>query len=98
MKAYVTRDATALTGASFSQARPGSSVEFDVSATALDTAKAQFLWSKRIEANASEEVSLPSTFIDFDLVAGDYVIITIERETPTQVANVVASIEMGEEI
>lgn len=77
---------------------PGSVIEYDVSATALDTSKAQLLWSRRIEANSSSEIDLPTPTIDFEFTNGDYIVLTIERENPTQVANVVASIELGEEI
>lgn len=97
MKAYITRDATALTWASF-QSITSSSVEYDTSATAITTAKCKLLWSKRIEANASGFIDLPSTLIDFYLSGWDYLIITMERDNPTQTANVEVTLELGEEI
>ena len=98
IKAYVTRDLTAMTWASFNDVKVWSWIEFDVVATAIDIAKCQLLWSRRIELDWNTEVSLPSNFIDFYLTWGDYLIITIERENPTQTANVIASLEMWEEI
>lgn len=98
MKAYITRDPTAITGASFSAVKPSSCVNFDVSATAINTAKCELLWESRIEANSSKEIDLPSTLIDFYLSGGDYLIITCQRDTPTQTASVLVTIELGEEI
>ena len=98
MKAYITRDVTAITWASFSDAQAWSWVEFDTSATAIDTAKCQLLWSRRVNIDDNSAVDLPSDLVDFYLSAWDYLIITMERETPTQTANVVASLEMWEEI
>lgn len=98
MKAYITRDATAITWASFTAVKASSCVEFDVAATAITTNKCELLWSKRIEANASDFVDLPSNLVDFYLSGGDYLIITCERDNPVQVSNVTITLELGEEI
>lgn len=98
MKAYTTRDATAITWATYSDAIPGSWVEFDTGATAIDIAKCQLLWSKRVRIDEAEFVDLPSTLIDFVLSEWDYLILTMERENPTQTSNVVCSLELWEEI
>ena len=98
MKAYITRDWTAITGASFSDAQQGSWIEFDTVATAITTANCQLLWSKRVQLDGSAEVDLPSDLIDFVLSEWDYLIITMERENPTQTANVDVTLEMWEEI
>jgi hypothetical protein len=42
-------------------------MQYDTTATALNITKAKLLRSKRIEANASAEVDLPSNLIDFYL-------------------------------
>lgn len=98
MKAYATRDLTAITGATFNAIKASSCIEYDVAATAIDTAKCELLWNKRIEVNGSSEVDLPSNLVDFYLSGGDYLIITCERDNPTQVANVVVTLELGEEL
>ena len=98
MKAYLTRDATALTWASFNDAVTWSWIEFDVAATAIDTAKCQLLWNRRVQVDNNTSVDLPSDLIDFVLSEWDYLIITMERENPTLTANVVVSLELGEEI
>lgn len=98
MKAYITRDGAAITGASYSDAQTWSGVEFDTSATAITTASCQLLWSRRINIDDNSFVDLPSDLVDFYLSAWDYLIITMERETPTQTANVIVSLEMWEEI
>jgi hypothetical protein len=67
MKAYITRDPTAITGASFVPKGGGSALDYDFSATAIDIAKCELLWNKRIEANSSSMVDLPSNLIDFYL-------------------------------
>jgi hypothetical protein len=67
MKAYATRDLTAITGSTFNSVKSSSCVKFDVLATAIDIAKCELLWDKRIEANSSSEVDLPSTLVDFYL-------------------------------
>lgn len=98
MKAYITRDWTAITWASYWDALEWSWIQFDTQATALDISKCQLLWNKRINADDSEIVDLPSDLIDFYLTHWDYLIITMEREVPTQTSNVIVSLEMWEEI
>ena len=98
MKAYVTRDATAITWPSWSDAVQWSGIEFDISATALNTAKCQLLWNRRVQQDNNTSVDLPGDLIDFVLSDWDYLIITMERENPTQIANVEVSLEMWEEI
>lgn len=98
MKAYVTRDPTAITWATYNDAQQWSWIEFDTVATAIDIAKTQFLWTKRINIDDSWAVDLPSDLISFILSEWDYLIITMERENPTQTANVDVSLEMWEEI
>lgn len=98
MKAYVTRDFTAIIWATFNSKKPSSCVQFDVLATAIDTAKCELLLDKRIEINSSATVDLPSNLVDFYLSWWDYLIITCERDNPTQIANVVVTLEVGEEI
>ena len=98
MKAYVTRDITAITWASFVDVQADSWMQYDVSATAIDTAKCQLLWNTRLQIDSPWQVNLPSGRTNFYLTAWDYLIITCERENPTQTANVVVSLEVGEEI
>lgn len=98
MKAYITRNATAITGATYTDAQQGSWIEFATNATAINTSLCQLLWIKRINIDDSWVVDLPSDLIDFILSEWDYLIITMERENPTQVANVDVSLEMWEEI
>ena len=98
MKAYITRDVTAITWASYTDARVWSWVEFDTSATAIDTAKCQLLWNVRVQQDENMVVDLPSTLIDFVLTHWDYLIITLERENPTQTSIATATLELWEEI
>jgi len=98
MKAFVTRDATAITWASFIQARDWSWVDYDVSATAIDTAKCQLLWNVRTQQDNNSIVDLPSSNLDFPLIHWDYLIITMHRENETWDAWVVVTVELWEEI
>lgn len=98
MKAYITRDATAITWASYADARTWSWIEFDTVATAIDTWKCQLLWNVRVQADTNQIVDLPHSLIDFVLTHWDYLIITLERESPTQTSIVTATLEMGEEL
>ena len=98
MKAYITRNTAALTWASFNDAQQWSWVEFDVAATSIDTWLCQLLWSRRVQIDNNTSVDLPSDLVDFYLTEWDYLIITMERESPTQTSNVVVSLELWEEI
>ena len=98
MKAYATRDLWAITWASFTDIQSDSSVEYDVSATAINTWLCQLLWSRRINVDDSISVDIPSRNTDFYLTPWDYLIITMERENPTQTSNVTCTLEFGEEI
>ena len=98
MKAYITRDATAITWASFNDVQTDSWMQYDVAATAIDTAKCQLLWNTRLQIDTPGQVDLPSGKTSFYLTAWDYLIITVERESPTQTANAVVSLEVWEEI
>lgn len=99
MKAYYTRDASAITWASFSDIQYDSWLEFDVAATAIDTAKCQLLWTRRIPANWNTTVDLPAPNVDFYLTAWDYLIITFENAVnPVVNSSVSATLEVWEEI
>ena len=98
MKAYYTRDATAITWASFWDLQTDSCVQYDTSATAIDTAKCQLLWNIRLQVDTPWVVDIPSDKVNFYLTSWDYLIITVERENPTQTANAVVSLEFWEEI
>ena len=98
MKAYYTRDVTAITWASFVDVQTDSCLQYDVSATAIDTAKCQLLWNTRLQVDSPWQVDLPSEKTQFYVTSWDYLIITVERESPTQTANAIVSLEVWEEI
>jgi len=92
---YTTRDATALTGASFAAINSGSYAQQDTSATALDTAKCKLVTKFNVEANSNISIDNPSReTIDFFLSRGDYLIIAGTGSSAT----ITAVIEFGEEI
>jgi hypothetical protein len=102
-KVWVTRDPTAITGATFVARGFGSFVRVDspdsvagaVSATAVTTAKLQLVTVAPLAANARVEVNNPfQARIDFTLVRGDYLVIT--NDASTGACEVVA--EWGEAI
>lgn len=91
---WSTRDATAFTGASFNTVGFGSYVEFDVAATAVDTAKLKFITAFRVEANSYVPVENPAKDnIDFFFIHGDYIVITATAAAGT----CDAIVEWGEE-
>lgn len=102
---WVTRDASAIAGATFEKLNAfGSFVESDspdvssgaVRATSVDTAKMQFITTFRVLANDSKAVENPSKdSIDFFLVQGDYLVITAN---PDANAAIDAAAEWGEEL
>lgn len=94
-KVYFTRDATAITGASFAVAGVGTYLEQDVSATAFDKAKANFIKIFEVQANTGEKIDNPDdSRIDFHLVHGDYLAILATCAS----AVIKADFEFGEEV
>lgn len=92
---YFTRDATALTGASFSAIGNGSYMESDTTATAITTAKAENIGTFRVPANDTKFLDNPdSDRIEFFITHEDYVIVTSKDANTT----VGVTIEYGEEI
>jgi hypothetical protein len=84
-KVWITRDPTAITGATFATRGFGSFVQVDspdsvagaVSATAVTAAKLQLVTAVPLSANDRVEVNNPfQARIDFPLVRGDYLVIT----------------------
>jgi hypothetical protein len=93
-RVYTTRDATALTGASFG-AVAGTQTLVDTTASAITTAKCKLLLTFRVPANGSASVDNPDKDrIDFTVVHGGYIILTVEGSNTT----VDGTIELGEEI
>lgn len=91
---YTTRDATALTGASFG-AVSGTQTLVDTTATAITTAKCTLVMTFRVPANGMESISNPDPDrIDFVIVHGGYLILTVDGAN----TNVDGTIEIGEEI
>lgn len=102
-RVWVTRDATAFTGGTFLSVNNGSYVETDspdtktgaVRVTAVDTTKLRFITAVPVEAAVPREVDNPWPHeINFQLVRGDYLVVTCTAATAT--ADVVA--EWGEHI
>ncbi len=100
-KVWMTRDATAFTGTSYVNLHNGSFVQTDTAsfggtkATAVDTAKLNFITAIPVEAAVPREVTNPHmNKIVFPVVRGDYLVVTCTAATAT--ADCV--IEIGEEI
>jgi len=102
-KVWITRDATAITGATFVALGNGSYVECDstdmsgsaVRATSLTTSSMRYITSIPVEAAHRAEVTNPSReTIQFFLVHGDYLVVSCTASTAT--AETV--VEWGEEI
>jgi hypothetical protein len=100
---FVTRDSSAVTGATFVALGNGSYVEHDsptinagaVRATNIDTTKCRFVTAIPVNANTRSEVTNPSReTIQFFLVHGDYLIVTCTATS----ANPEVVVEWGEEI
>ena len=103
-KAWVTRDPTAIVGATFTAIGNGSFTETDspdinpasVRATSVDIAKLRFVMAVDVEANVRQ-----STFLQADsavkliAVRGDFVVIT---NSPTGAGSSNATLEWGEEV
>lgn len=91
---WSTRDPTAFTGAVFNPVGGGSYVEFDIAATAVDTAKLNFISAFRVEAASFVSVENPAKdYIDFYFIHGDYIVVTATAAAGT----CDAAIEWGEE-
>jgi hypothetical protein len=91
-KIWSTRDATAITGATYQRVNPGSFVEADspdmnssaVRATAVTLAKLALVTAVPVEAAVSREVTNPwAQEIVFPVVRGDYIVITCTASTAT---------------
>lgn len=92
---WTTRDPTAFTGAAFNPIDYGSLCDIDIAATAVDTAKLQFIIPFKVEANTTERIVTPSTNLaDLFVVHGDYLVITATQST----GDCGAGFEFGEEI
>jgi len=92
---WATRDPAAFTGATFNPVGDGSNVEFDVAATAVNTALLSFVTAFRVEANSFVPLSNPSKDnIDFFFIHGDYIVVTATAVSGT----CDAVIEWGEEV
>jgi len=103
VKIWRTRDATAITGATFVANGNGSYIETDstnmnagaVRATAVDIAKLIFVSALSLEQAVSQEAVLSDhNHIEFNLVRGDYLVIT--NDSTTGSSDIV--VEWGEEI
>ena len=91
---WITRDATAVTGGSWS-AIQGSYVEQNKTATSVTTAKMSLVTQFNVEALVSKEVTNPNKdIIQFWLVHGDYIVLTGSGAS----SSVDAVIEFGEEL
>lgn len=102
-KVWVTRDVTAITGATLKAIGSGSYVETDstdmdataVRATSVDTSKMRFITAIPVEAAVGRSVDNPAKErIQFNLVRGDYLVVTCTASTAT--AEVVD--EWGEQV
>jgi len=99
-KVWVTRDPAAIIGATFAVRGLGSYVQTDVStgavpATSVNTALLNLVTSIPVQANVTKQVSNPfSARIDFPIVRGDYLVITLTAAT----ASCDAVVEWGEAI
>lgn len=91
---WSTRDASAFAGESFNRAGSSTYVEFDIAATAVDTAKLEFINAFRVEANSFVSLENPAkNEIDFFFIHGDYIVITATAAAGT----CDATFEWGEE-
>jgi len=91
---WFTRDATAFTGASFNPVGISTYIEFDIAATAVNTAKLEFINAFRVEANSFVSLENPAkNEIDFFFIHGDYLVITATAAAGT----CDATFEWGEE-
>jgi hypothetical protein len=96
MKFWLTRDPTAIVGGAYAAIGNGSYVEANKTATSVDITKMRSFMTKKVEANASEEIDNPDhDTVEFYLIHGDYLVIT---GTDGGAAIVSAIIEWGEEI
>lgn len=102
-KVWMTRDPSAITGATYKYVNYGSFVECDspdmnstaVRATAVTTASLRLVTAVPVEATTPREVSNPwPTGITFSIVRGDYLIVTCTAAT----ANADVVVEWGEHI
>ncbi len=102
-KVWVTRDPDNITGATFAAIGSGSFIETDspdtvsgaVRATAVTTANLRHITNIPVEAASARSIDNPNERkIDFDLVRGDYLIITCSAAT----ANAECVLELGEQV
>ncbi len=102
-KVWISRDPTAITGATFKKIIGETFLETDstdndssaVRATASDDTKMQFIRAVRVQANVNESIDNPHKGkIKFTLVRGDYLIVTCTASSTTADCD----IEWGEEI
>ena len=102
-KVWITRDPTAITGATFQPVNSGSFVESDspdmdataVRATSVNIASMQFVDAIPVEASRLQQVDNPYRGrIEFPVVRGDYLVITVT--STNSIATAV--IEWGEQI
>jgi len=92
---WATRNPAALTGASFVGVNDGSFVEYDISATQVNTALCRLITNIPSPANTLTVVNNPfSGRIDFPVVRGDYLIVAATITS----GNVDCVIEWGEQI
>jgi len=102
-KVWSTRDATAVTGATFQPIGGGSFVETDspdmtagaVRATSITTASLNFITSAIVPANATASIDNPyRDRIEFPLVRGDYLVVSCSASA----GNADVVIEWGEQV
>lgn len=91
VKIYTTRDATAITGATWIDKGPYS---YDTSATSINVSKMQLLSTRVVDANTTVVVEGYADYIEYVMTHGDYVVITCEAPT----ASCYGVFEFGEEI
>lgn len=103
-RVYMTRDPSAITGATYAAINSGSYLESDspdmnassVRATAVTTANMQFVTAIPVTANETREVDNPlRERIHFPIVRGDYLVITCE---PNANGTADCVVEWGEEV
>jgi hypothetical protein len=88
-KVWVTRNLAAITGATFATRGNGSYVQTDASpgatpATSVNTALLNLVTQIPVQANVTRETNNPfNTRIDFPIVRGDYLVVTMTATTAT---------------
>jgi hypothetical protein len=91
-----TRDPAAITGGTWQTEIDGSFIEFNDTITSVNTALMDDVFPFVLQANVRQSVENPDLLhVDFILVHGDYLVLTIENGVTVEVS---AVIEIGEEI